>query len=789
MKPKSRIRGTPVKVSIWVDELQPRRRGSALLAIMGIGAIGLLGWGSWLAVRLIVNPGSVSWLNDMLPEWGRFALAGSTTQTWTEIAAEATQSGLALGEPIAISSESSSSQDILLPILAPQSRCRDKASANSACHQIVELRAYRPQKAELGQTKFERVDQLKVTGLEELMAIAPLKLVANPGSSRKLPLTQIALVEGTSPDTAIWLHLSGDWQRGSAEVKYGQLVRYDPRRDRLQTLLSWTSPAGQLPLWQQVTGSVVPELVINQSVGLEPQFQVYQVNLPRLPGEPLRLEAIALMESVSEQPRYVKGLLLARSGLWSLALKLLTEQTTPPDLKSATVQAQIDFITLHAHVTQAQADRNWASPTQAIAALAIDGRWAKALEALRSARSSGYDIKSLLAANAESLQRRVEAALRADPNQPLVRQWGALTVASQRDRTAAIAWLRQHPLSSAASASEAAQQGRSPADPSIQQILALLDPLPIAAAPQNSGDRSIAQPNSLQLIGAVSPLSTVRTGDWYSPRPWTLPDRQAWYQIEILGLQDGQQWRRSPFDAPELRNLSVKALWQRLGLTSAKTSPDAQVQIVAGSEGASTTASLKALRWSGGRLHLLAAATPLSQHPTRPPIALTLPWLNPIDRLTLASLSQQQPQQTTALIQALEQQLQHVMQRPPMAQPAEHEALSDKSLANEPLSNEALVQDEALAQIENWQIDRMELTGEGQPESVVTVETEMHPELTSARTLIFSSAGAVLYSDLTQPDQAIAAIVTSPSGVPILIVQKGQTHQIRQWSQSRQKFD
>ncbi|MBI4782576.1 MAG: hypothetical protein HY785_14845 [Oscillatoriophycideae cyanobacterium NC_groundwater_1537_Pr4_S-0.65um_50_18] len=781
MKPKSRPT-PPVKVSIWVDELQPRRRGGALLAIMGIGAIGLLGWGSWLAVRLIVNPGSVSWINEILPEWGRFALAGSTTQTWAEIAAEAAQSGLALGKPIAIGAPSA--QDILLPILAPQSRCRDNASANSACHQIVELRAYRPQKAELGKTKFEQIDQLKVTGLEELMAIAPLKLVANPGSSRKLPLTQVALMEGTPPDAAIWLHLSGNWQRGSAEVKYGQLVRYDPRRDRLQTLLSWTSPAGQLPLWQQVTGSAVPELVINQSVGLEPQFQVYQVKLPRLPGEPLRLEAITLIESVSNQPHYVKGLLLARNGLWSLALKLLAEQATQPDLKSAAVQAQIDFIALHAHVTQAQADRNWASPTQAIAALAIDGRWAKALEALRSARISGYDIKSLLAANAESLQRRVDAALRANPNQPLVRQWGALTVASQRDRSAAMAWLRQHPLSSAASTSEAAQQGRSPADPSIQQILALLDPLPIAAAPQNPGDRSITQPTSLQLIGAVSPLSTVRTGDWYSPHPWVLPDRQAWYQIEILGLQTGQQWQRSPFDASELKNLSVKALWQRLGLASeAQASPDAQVQIVDGSESGSTTASIKALRWSGGRLQLLAAASPLPQHSTRPPIALTLPWLNPIDRLTLASLSQQQPQQTTALVQALEQQLQQVMQRPSTAQPAEQEALADKSRANEALS------DEALAQIENWQIDRMELTGEGQPESVVTVETERHPELASVRTLIFSNAGAVLYSDLTQPDQTIAAIVASPSGVPILIVQKGQTHQIRQWSQSRQKFD
>ena len=38
-------------------------------------------------------------------------------------------------------------------------------------------------------------------------------------------------------------------------------------------MLSWTSPNGQLPKWQQVTGGGAKELVIDQTVGLEPHLQ------------------------------------------------------------------------------------------------------------------------------------------------------------------------------------------------------------------------------------------------------------------------------------------------------------------------------------------------------------------------------------------------------------------------------------------------------------------------------------------------------------------------------------
>lgn len=765
MKDKSgkggNIKATPVKVSIWVDELPSVRRGGALFAVAGVGAIALLTWSGWLAVSLIVNPSSVSWLNNVLPEWGRFTLPGGTSQTLAEIAAQEARLGRALGEPIA----APATQALLLPILETQSRCRGSQTRDTACQQIVELRAYRSNayrpNSNSDSTKFELIDRLEVTGIEEVMAIAPLRQL---GGSRKLPLNSITLIEGKPPDASVWLNLSGELQRGSAAIKYGQVVRYDSQRNRLQALLPWTSPTGQMPHWQQVTGSRKQnELVVNQAVGLEPQFQVYQVRLPRAPGEPLRLEAIVLTET-SNQSRYRDGLLLARNGLWSDALKLLTDRGQDGNA----IQAQIDFIALHAQVTQAQADRTWASPTQQIAALVIDGRWVKALEALRSARMSGYDIKSLLSANAESLQRRVEAALRVDSDQPVIQQWGAMTVASQRDRSAAAIWLRQHPLHSGAVSS-----ARSPQ--SIQQILALLDPLTDPS--QSDPSQSLANaPSELpRLIGSVSPLASIRASDWYSPRPLVLPDRQVWYQIKVLGFQDGQRWQQSPFNLPN----SEKLAWKHLGLTS-----DSQIQQIGTSEESAQTLSIKAVQWRSGNLHLLAAAP--ATYPAQPAIALTLPLLAPIDSLTLTSLSQQQPQQIATVLTTLEQQLQQAGQQLPAA--------SVGTPASTQASAPEHPETQALAQIGDWQVDRLELTGEGQPEWVITIRTDNDTadrtvDRTTDHTVIFSSAGALLYSDLSGSEQTIAAIVDVPQGLPALLIHKGQRYQIQQWSRSHQRFE
>lgn len=449
-----------VRVLVSQQPLLTQQRSlqqSGLPWAAAIATIFLLTGGSWFAARLIVNPGS--WLRGILPEWNQ----GATLQTLAGIRAEAAKAGESVGQAIALANG-----EVLLPILAPQPHCQ-------SCTQIVELRVY-----QLSAQAYELVDRLSIAGIEELMAIAPLthSRVTSAGSSRKLPLTHITVMENP-PDVGIWLCLSGEWQRGSTQTLYGQILRYDSQRDRLQAMLSWTSPAAELPRWQQITGSATPELLINQSIGLEPQFQVYQARSPNAPGKLVQLEAIGLTESVLEDSTYEHGLLLARNGLWSMALNSFQRVKAARSANwSASAQAQLDLIALHAEQTQQQADRDWASPTQQITALLIDGRWAAAFDRLKAAHADGYDIKSLLVDNADLFGQRIDAVLRVDSGQLEVQRWGTLLQAAQHDRPTAIAWLKQTLKQTQPRLS--AQQ--------TQQVLALLD---FADVPP---DHPVAQP-------------------------------------------------------------------------------------------------------------------------------------------------------------------------------------------------------------------------------------------------------------------------------------------------------
>jgi hypothetical protein len=696
-------------------------------------AIALLTGGSWFAARLIVNPGS--WLRGFLPEWNQ-GTAG--LQTLAEIRAAVAKAGQTVGQPIALAQG-----DLLLPILVPQPHCRQD------CARIVELRVYRS--LAQPQTKLELVDRLMIPGIEELMAIAPLthSKVTSAGSSRKLPLTRVAVMDRSpdaTPNTAVWLCLSGEWQRGSTQTLYGQIVRYDRQRDRLQSMLNWTSPAAELPRWQQITGSATPELVINQSIGLEPQFQVYQVRSPDRPGKLVQLEAIGLTELVLEDATYEHGLLLARNGLWSAALQALQRvkavqisavQTSAVQTSrwSTRSQAQLDLIALHAQQTGQQADRTWASPTQQITALLMDGRWAQAFDRLKAAHADGYDIKSLLVANADLFGQRIAASLRVDSTQLEVQRWGVLIQAAQHDRTTAIAWLEQRLKQTQPRLS--AQQ--------TQQIFALLD-LPTDAP--TILDATVA----LGLLGSATPIDRFNPADWFSPSPLSARPSQAatWYEVQVLKLKAAQPGQRSQSQA--------KTLWSQLRLSA---NPPLQLVVWSDTgESQAIAATVQAIRVNQDNLRLLVKTA--SGRSGRSALAITpdLHWLAPANTLTLAALNQQRPQQTAALIKTLASKLDQTGQMLPVST--------------------------AAPDFTSWSVDLLPLTGNAQPEIVLTLQTEQ-PGATYPRTLIFSSEGALLYSDLQAPGQSIAAIVDLRNGLeqgepPALILRSPQGYQIRQWS-------
>ena len=747
-KPRTvRILVSDRRVDRSSTDRQRSTQRSGLVWVGAIGAIVLLTGGSWFAARLIVNPSG--WLRGILPEWNQ---GTASLQTFAEIRAEAATAGQTVGQTIALAKG-----ELLLPILAPQPHCRED------CSQIVELRVYRSQAQPPAEEKFELVDRLSITGIEELMAIAPLtnSRVTSAGSSRKLPLTRLVGMTG-APDTGIWLCLSGEWQRGSTQTLYGQIVRYDLQRDRLQLMLSWTSPAAELPRWQQITGSATPELVINQSIGLEPQFQVYQVRSPNAPGKWVQLEAIALTESVLEDATYEHGLLLARNGLWSAALKAfervkavqnpIASQTTSQ--WSARSQAQMDLIALHAQQTQRQADLNWASPTQQITALLIDGRWAQAFDRLVAAHADGYDIRSLLAGNAELFWQRIAASLRVDASQLDVLRWGILLQAAQHDRPTAIAWLKQTLKQSQLSAHQLSA-------PQTQQIFALLD-LPADAPIAHTAAANATA--ALGLLGSAAPIDRFNPADWFSPSP-LLPtggsQETAWYEIRVLEFQARQQkpqWQRP---ANLSASQTAKALWKQLGLSA-----NSQIQLITWSNGASQAigATIQAIQVKQGNLCLLVRAA--SGQVGRWALAITpdLHWLAPANTLTLATLKQQQPQHTAALIHTLQTELQQNGQMLPISTAAPG----------------------AAPDFNTWSVDLIKLTGNADPDVVLTLKAD-RLEATDPRTLIFSGKGELLYSDLRAPDQAIVAIVGLGSGAetaekPALILRSSQGYQIRQWS-------
>lgn len=483
-----------------------------LSAIVGVGGSG------FLAAQFIFNPGSLSWLpgNKLLG-------LGHPAQTLKEIQAEAYKAGGFASSPLYVSTYPGfkkgalGQDDLLLPIYA-----------SSMLEKLIELRVYRQTRL-AEKTVFELKDRIAIEGPTEADAIAPLtassKLIQ--GSDRLLALSEVEFLEGKAPASGIWLQLSGEWSRSGSQITYGRVLHYDPLRARFHTLLTWTSPAGELPRWQQITGDARPELLVNQTVGLAPHFQVYQMKPQQSLADALQLEAIALTKPVLKGRTYENALLLAQNGLWVSAQGLL-EVVKQNNTWSAPAQSQLDLVKLHAEATKAQADKTWASPTQQILALLTDGRWTKALSQLKTAHQNGYDIINFLHANVEHLLPQVEVSLSINPGEADVLRWGTLMKAVQTNNRDAVTWLQKH---------------QAPAD--ILQVLALLnlplnnisithhenqlkpDPQPSIKTPERKPDPSPIPsiPSRLSSPSPFAPQPTASTPvQIQAPRPNLQPD-------------------------------------------------------------------------------------------------------------------------------------------------------------------------------------------------------------------------------------------------------------------------
>jgi hypothetical protein len=771
-------RPRPVRpIAIHCPALNRRLHNQLLALALLLGAIGLVGGGAWVGVKLILDPDALIGVNQFLPGWLKIPGAGKRSpQTLSEIQASLRKQGFTPGEVVLLGSGSALNPtgDFLLPVLTKQADCIPNTNPSQPnCLSITELRIYQPIAAQwIGQTvQFQMVSQFSVAGPDESLVLAPLinAKVANLGSDNPRPLTEIRRFSDPAPSNGVWLYLSGQMQQGNATVTYGQVAHYNPKRTYLSLMEQWSSPV-QLPYWREVTGKGSLELVVDQTVGLEPQFVIYQIKPDKFPLDPIRLEAISVAQPGLNHPEYPKALLLARNGLWSTAETWLRSLKRRAGKWNAQAQAQLDLIHWHAQATQAQANKAWSSPSQQVLTALIDDRWTQALKVFQASPDNSRDIATFLKTDTARLWNRITVALKVSPAQPDVKAWGALILAVQKGQPAAIAWLRKQPKTTSADIAR------------VNALIARLN------APATDAEVPLSTHTS-QILGTARSLSSINAAAWLRPDPKTplkLEPGQRWYEIQIANFYDGTRWRGpTAADAKLAKPPAIKQLWDRLGLES-----ESQVQILfwlpeGQQEG--TIATVRALQSTGNGVKLLvmgdpppSSVTQLSAATVRGlprPLALTdaaLQWLDPPTQ-TLLDLTQQYPDRADQILPTIWQALRQAGFTPG-AKPPTQDSLAEQAMAE-------------------WTIQLLDLTGDSQPEAILTLDAQTLASLGKAssprsRTLIVTLSGSLLYSEFATPQRTLVAIADpGDGGLPALLVDAPKNYALLRWSSTQQRLE
>ncbi|MEH2267665.1 MAG: hypothetical protein V7K68_04415 [Nostoc sp.] len=748
------------------------KRGSWLSSMLAIAILlssaSLIMAFAWISVLFIFNPDQVSWLNKILPAWAQIPLGKhERPQTLKQIQLDLSKKNQIFGKTLPLHQDVKNS--FLLPVFQQRANCQ------SDCKELVELRVYE-RSVELefksqSENYYYLATQLPITGPEESFVIFPL-LEEPQDINTPLPLTEVQRFEGGTPSPGVWFNLRGQRQQGTGAIAYGHVVYYNPERTNLLQMLSWTSPNGQLPKWQQVTGDGTKELVVDQTVGLEPHLEVYQVKPLKLFLKPIQLEAITLKSPVLKDSGYQNALSIARSGLWTPAfewLKFIKKQRK--GILPEAAQAQMDLIRLHSQLTKTQAQKIWASPSQEVLADLIDGRWEKALQVFEASPHNAQEIATLLKADENRLWNRTTAALQVNPNRPEVQAWFALILAVQRGEEHANSWLKAQPKITKDNLAY------------IQGLLARLN---------GEGTSQISSTHPSQIVGTVQPITQVTNSEWLqpnSPADLKLTDNQVWYQVEVSAFNDGKRWLNFPFENfNPPKTDAAKFFWKTLGITS-----DPEIQIVVwlpNGEQKITIAAIKAVQLRGKVLRLLAAGPKIPENQNdvlQPkPLALTnaaLEWVQP-SPITLQELHQQNPQGVKVILSSLWQSLQQSGEVPAGAIPS-FEQMQQK--------------------LGDWPVQVIDLTNNAQPEIILTISPEAiaslnqpAPEIQGKnteqrrdRTIILSDNNKVIYTDFTGNYLQKLSAIAKLSGVQslALLVENAHNYSLRRWSEKNQRFE
>jgi hypothetical protein len=277
--PRRRIAKKAQKQSRWRSWLLSTLALTILLSSAGV----IIAFG-WISILFILNPEQVSWLNEYLPAGAKIAVSKQDIpQTLAEIELTLKKQNRIVGENLSLDTANKKNNQkpqkpnlFLLPIFQNRNNCQ------SDCQELVELRIYQRSKDLEFQFQpeihYHLVTQLSINGLTKSFVESPVgkNISESENQEQKINflLTEIKAFNDSTLSPGFWFYLGGEHKLGEKVIAYGQIIHYNPQLRSLQQMLSWKNPNGQLPKWQQVTGSETKELVIDQTVDLEPHLQV-----------------------------------------------------------------------------------------------------------------------------------------------------------------------------------------------------------------------------------------------------------------------------------------------------------------------------------------------------------------------------------------------------------------------------------------------------------------------------------------------------------------------------------
>jgi len=670
-------------------EVDPRDR--LTLSNLGIVlSIPIVGGFVVFGLIYLYNPASISWLaSSNAPVFYSRSL-WNVPKSISQIQSELGRSQLKLGENFNLKTG-----ETLYTVLETETQ------------NIREIRLYQSIR-DRDVEKLLLVSTTTVAGIDEYFARSPLlKYITYPipkrlqSSRNRLPLKKLSLLNNPpSQFNGIWFTTSGNVDG----IAYGQIYYFaTDKRSQLVELDAWTSATGELPKWRKALSSNANsiQLVINQTQAFEPSFLIFQ------PEEAIgnsisqvQLRQVNLNEAKNQPKAYQDALVMASVGLWSPALgkfNLMVDQlrsqgkTLPPFL-----QEQYDLIALHAKITSEQAQNPNSSLGEKALINIIDGRWTEALAIANDPAYKGDKIAEMLAKYHPHIWQRAMTML-TFTSATEIKLWGGLVVLQRDGLRRSEHWLRSQKVD--------------PKD--SNQLLQRLDLAPISLKPQ-------------QLLGTVSYIGKESAGDdWFLPPP-KLESGQAWYEVSVNLIKDGDKWLNDPFS--ELSDRSSILLWKTLGLSL----NNMLGVVMYDGYGKSQTAILTAQSlWVGdnGRLKILAtgeaALAPLLTKSMIPPLVTSggtfaPPRGIPIDWRNLP------PRAIERLIRTMYSELQRNGQ---------------VSMGIEDFS--VLVQ-------QQWTLSEVNLDGFGKPEYLLLLDRaqvdlgDRHYPLAIA----FSSDGSLLFSDM-----------------------------------------